>query len=313
MIVIQPADSGIILKKYNIVLNLALYYLFFFFSNFIKNVTLTMIRNRGEKMKVNDFAKQLGIAGSKIRYYDRMGLIQGKRCENNYRDFDENDALSIYHAQMLRSFDMSVQESLEAKDKELQEIDGWVIQHEKDLSKAIQWERMKLRRLEEMHRYFETIHNADSILKLEERDESYNLWNLKKGGILNQDKLQTIALLSNQMPFSYVAIRITEESLLKKEGPLDIQIGLGILKRNKTLLNLNFPDEVEMTPGSRILSLLLESKDPFNLNREDLKPLFHEIQRCGYGCQGDLIGRLYLSYMKNGEFVHGIGLAAMIK
>ena len=28
-------------------------------------------------MKVNEFARQLGMVSSKVRYYDRMGLIQG--------------------------------------------------------------------------------------------------------------------------------------------------------------------------------------------------------------------------------------------
>ena len=62
-------------------------------------------------MKVNEFARQLGIVSSKVRYYDRMGLIQGERQDNNYRNFTPQDALNIYHAQMLRSFDMSIQES----------------------------------------------------------------------------------------------------------------------------------------------------------------------------------------------------------
>lgn len=68
-------------------------------------------------MKVNEFARQLGIVSSKVRYYDRMGLIQGERQDNNYRNFTPQDALNIYHAQMLRSFDMSIQESLNAKMK----------------------------------------------------------------------------------------------------------------------------------------------------------------------------------------------------
>lgn len=60
-------------------------------------------------MKVHDFAKCLGLPDSKVRYYDRSGLIQGGRQkENNYRDLAQADALSIYHANMLRSFGMGV-------------------------------------------------------------------------------------------------------------------------------------------------------------------------------------------------------------
>lgn len=32
-------------------------------------------------MKVNDFSKRLGIGSSKVRYYDRIGLIKGGRAK----------------------------------------------------------------------------------------------------------------------------------------------------------------------------------------------------------------------------------------
>ena len=39
-------------------------------------------------MKINNFAKRLGLPTSKIRYYENIGLIKGDRQEkNNYRDF----------------------------------------------------------------------------------------------------------------------------------------------------------------------------------------------------------------------------------
>ena len=101
-------------------------------------------------MKVNEFARQLGIVSSKVRYYDRMGLIQGERQDNNYRNFTAQDALKIYHAQMLRSFDMSIQESLNAENEELEEIDRWVGTHELELEKQIHQQEIKLQRLKEM-------------------------------------------------------------------------------------------------------------------------------------------------------------------
>ena len=67
-------------------------------------------------MKVHDFARRLGLPDSKVRYYDQAGLIRGGRQkENNYRDLTGQDALNIYHAQMLRSFGMGVQEALAAQ------------------------------------------------------------------------------------------------------------------------------------------------------------------------------------------------------
>ena len=66
------------------------------------------------------------MAPSKVRYYDRQGLIRSERSGNNYRNFTSSDALDIYHAQMLRSFDMTIQETLEAQKRDLGQIDGWL-------------------------------------------------------------------------------------------------------------------------------------------------------------------------------------------
>ena len=62
-----------------------------------------------------------------------MGLIQGEQENNNYRNFTALDALNIYHAQIFADFDMSIQESLNAKNEELAEIDQWVGSHVSEL------------------------------------------------------------------------------------------------------------------------------------------------------------------------------------
>lgn len=54
-------------------------------------------------MYVNEFARRLGLTASKMRYYDRSGLYQSRRGENNYRDFTDADALDAYLAQSLRA------------------------------------------------------------------------------------------------------------------------------------------------------------------------------------------------------------------
>ena len=45
-------------------------------------------------MIASEFAQRLGVPVSKIRYYDRLGLGQTERSEeNNYRNFEPDDAL----------------------------------------------------------------------------------------------------------------------------------------------------------------------------------------------------------------------------
>lgn len=261
-------------------------------------------------MKVNEFARQLGMVSSKVRYYDRMGLIQGERQNNNYRNFTPQDALNIYHAQMLRSFDMSIQESLSAKNEELEAIDQWVGAHVTELEEQIRWQEIKLLRLKEMRAYFQMMKDGRERIAQFSRDNSYNVWNFGTGAVRTPGVQKAVEILSENMPFSYIAIKIGLQSVIEDRRPLDVSIGLGILERNKKKLDLKLPAEVERKEGGEILQYMLEISDPFQLTRSDLKPLLAECRQRNIELKEDLIGRIYLSYMKNGMFVHGIGVSA---
>lgn len=260
-------------------------------------------------MKVHDFAKCLGLPDSKVRYYDRAGLIQGGRQkENNYRDLAQADALSIYHANMLRSFGMGVQEALAAHGQELPTIDSWVENHTRALQRQIAWEEMRLTRLREMQAYFSLIQTRRGRLGQNALDDSYNVWNFGKVGPLSPAEYRAIALLAQNMPFSYIAIRVSRESLLTPGNALDISIGLGILEKNRAKLALELPPEIPLTRGGAKVNLLMELPDPFAMTKSDLSPLLEEMDRRGLVPQEDLIGRIFISYTKNGAFVHGVAV-----
>jgi len=259
-------------------------------------------------MRVNDFAKTLGLPASKVRYYDQQGLIRGSRGENNYRHFTPQDALDIYHAQMLRSFDMSIQESLTAKTSPLSEIDGWVTGHIDDMEKAIRLQEMKLHRLREMRAYFQKIQDPLRLLTPRDRHKSYNIWNFGAVDPLPPDQLALIRQLAAVMPFSYIAVRVSRESILRGGEELEVSMGLGILERNRAKLGLQIPTDTPCLDAQPILEYLIETPDPFSLTRSDLKPLLDEMERQHLPLELDLVGRFYISYMKNGQFVHGLGL-----
>ncbi len=263
-------------------------------------------------VKVHGFAKQLGFPASKVRYYDRMGLIQSGRAKNNYREFTPEDALDIYHAQMLRSFDMSIQETLAARTADLGEIDGWVARHMGELEESIRWQEIKLMRLQEMRDYFSMMGDTSAILHVVERDDSFNVWNFGCAGALPGVRMETVEALTAAMPFSYIAIRVSRESVLGG-GALDVSIGPGILERNRAKLRISIPPEIEKLPGSPILEYLFELPDPFAIQKKDLAPLLEEMERRDIPMEEDLIGRIYFSYVKNGAFVHGIGLGAAMR
>ena len=50
-------------------------------------------------MKIGDVAKATGLTVKSIRYYHDIGLVEGKRGDNGYRDYQQShiDALSFIH------------------------------------------------------------------------------------------------------------------------------------------------------------------------------------------------------------------------
>ena len=93
---------------------------------------------------------------------------------------------------------------------------------------------------------------------------------------------------------------------------MDVCIGLGILERNKNKLELDLPAEMAVLPGGETVQYMLEAADPFQLTRQDLLPLITECERRGKRIQEDIVGRIYISYMRAGRFVHGIGVSGVL-
>lgn len=257
-------------------------------------------------MKVNEFAKKLGISKSKIRYYDRIGLTNSSRTKNNYRDFQQEDALEVYHTQMLRSFDMSIEESFGAKDKSLSDLQQWVKERQLNLSDYIRDQEMKLHRLVEMQHYFDSIREDVNKVTIQQVGDSYNVFPFSESG-------EGIQILAESMPYSYIAVKIKKESLVEKRDVVEVELGLGMLKVNKEKLGIDFDSRVKMSKGGEKLSFLIEAEDLMTLKREALEPFLNELEKRGIAIQEDLIGRIFMSYQKDGKLTHGIGIGYLVK
>lgn len=258
-------------------------------------------------MKVNEFSKRIGIPSSKIRYYDRLGITKGERIDdNNYRDFDEKDALMLYHAQMLRSFGMTLDETLSAQNQPLDQINGWLDQYMGDLEKKINFEKMRLLRLQEMKAYFQMMQTQK--ITFTQVDQNQNVYTFGHGVSFSLNDLKMAQLLSQHFPFTYVVIKIDKESLYDKAPGLKVSIGLGMLKRNIDKLCLDLKG-LEIRPKAKVMQFLYECEDPFALTKKDLENLYDELEKRQMILDDDLVGRIYFSYVKDDRLVYGLGLS----
>lgn len=61
-------------------------------------------------ISVSEAAKLLGIAGSRLRYYERKGLVKPHRTASGYRLYSPEDIERLRTILLMRKFDMSIQE-----------------------------------------------------------------------------------------------------------------------------------------------------------------------------------------------------------
>ena len=66
------------------------------------------VERRKGNMKTNELEKEIGLSKYTIRYYEKEGLIQPKREENGYRDYDDETVQKLKIIKFLRNLQISV-------------------------------------------------------------------------------------------------------------------------------------------------------------------------------------------------------------
>ncbi len=262
-------------------------------------------------MKVHEFAMRLGIPPSKVRFYDRSGVISGGRSkENNYREYKPVDALNIYNALMFRSFDMSISETAKINsDCRLENVNSWLDRHIRELEEHISLEKQRLSRLRQMQEHFSHISAGEIQLELQFVKKHYDVWTFGMEQPLDTACSEMIHALAECLPYSYVGLMIPEKSLFSDAaGPFQVWAGLGILEENVSKCGIRLTDKAVAVEGQERLLIWLEKEDPFALNRADLESVFEEARRRGLTLYGDAVGRIYLSYTVNNHHVHSFCL-----
>ncbi|MCI8567411.1 MAG: MerR family transcriptional regulator [Lachnospiraceae bacterium] len=274
-----------------------------------------MIYERDGAMKVSEFSKRLGIAPSKVRYYDRFGMYQGGRCtENNYREFTREDALDVYNAQLLRSFDMSMKESVQTiREFSLGQIAGWLDEHIEELDEEIRLANIRLARLQQMRRYYTEIPGRKGEAVYMNGKKSYSICTFGDCARIDDEILKIAACWGERMPFTYVALTIPAESLLGGQERLSVGAGLGILEENYFACPLPVSGAMDCFPEGPCLTVFLERENPFALTRTDIKPLFELAQKKKLRIVGGATGRIFLSYQKDGGRCHGFSVRVRVE
>ena len=67
--------------------------------------------------KISDFAAMVGMPQSKVRYYEKVGLFEGKRQENGYRWYTPEDAFRANSFRVLLQYGCSLEQAVRMLDE----------------------------------------------------------------------------------------------------------------------------------------------------------------------------------------------------
>lgn len=244
-------------------------------------------------MKVNELAKIVGISPSKLRYYDRCGVIEGIRNENNnYREYDQMDALMIYDTLMYRSYDMSMEDLLAQSKMDLNELYDWLDERIAKLEYQIHWDQVRLKRFKEMKNYYLSLDVNNQVDLLKDIEGHYSIYTL--GSDLSDPiDYQFLSRLVSLFPFSYIAIKISNASLTNGLDYVESSVGVGMLERNVNLLNLETAAFSQFIEKGKCVSLLISVDNPFKISKQKLKPIYDWFANENRPLTNDIYGRLY--------------------
>lgn len=261
-------------------------------------------------MKVTEFSQRVGIHASRIRYYDRMGIIRGDRRDNNYRDFTPQDAFSLYNAWMLRSYGIGLEECAEVQHGDVHDMASVLERYIDRTIQEMERQEKLLLRLRTMHSFCTLFEHPKERIHSRYLSSSYAIFTFGKGVMMDEQMEKDVRTLVEHMPYSYVVIQVPKESILSCREKLDVQIGVGILEENLEHLSLSIPS-AERREETDILELLLEKENPLEITRSDIQPLLDEMEKQGLPIT-NLTGRVYCSYERDGKTMHGFGLATQM-
>lgn len=260
-------------------------------------------------MKLNDFSKLVGLPLTKLRYYTRCGVIEAERNVNNYREFEEKDVLDVYNTLILRDFDMSVNDIVKLNNSGLETpMNLWVNGQINDLEDEIKKAEIRLNRLKEMRNYFDCMNRLLNTPNLDIKHSEYVYWIFDRDFHLTQEIEESLCCLAEKSPFSYVALKVPHDEWMFHDK-FHIVAGIGMLERNFDKCGLTELKGSQYVEEAKIIGIYLEKENPLELTRKEIQPLLDMAKSMNVEVYGDMSGRFYLKYNKEGKKVYNVAVS----
>jgi len=267
------------------------------------------------RYSIGEFAKLLGVNADTIRYYEKLGLCSSSRDPgNNYRSYDDSDALDFLNLKMCRSLDMGIGEIRDARGGEsVGEQLAWLERKQGETDAEIGRLLRQRARIEELKKFYAFADGEEDRVDEVDMCASYSLYTFGNRAHRSPEALRLAQAWMDKLPFTFVTVGITRESLLSEEEGLDLSLGVGVLDRYQEELGLPLTPDVEPFPAGHGVYQHLSVHDFFSIGKKDLAPLYEYIERKGLRMTSGATGRTLASERLDGEIKHHISFRVLVE
>ena len=250
------------------------------------------------------FADMVGLPQSKVRFYERSGLLPVRKLENGYRFFLPEDAFRMNEFRVLRSYGFSVEDAIRLLEEN---------QSGEAFTRSLRAQREQL--LEEQKRLESRIQHIDHTLGLIETGSHLSpsqetLGDIEQGERFSiVDKLdilyvrashgrdfsvstrnaQALAEFVHTMPGTRY-MRIIRQACFEEEGNSvdpDYIVGLPVIYRSS--MKASPPEQLELLKlGRGLCYIRLESRKT-SVQKKTFEPIFAYLREHGYRLRGDIL------------------------
>lgn len=255
--------------------------------------------------KISDFADMVGLPQSKVRFYERSGLLPVRRMDNGYRYFLPEDAFRMNEFRVLRSYGFSVEDAIRLLEEE-QSSDAF--------THSLVAQRESL--LAEQKRLQSRIENIDRTLRLIEAGESLinpddalpeNLKQGERFAIVDQTDIlyvrashgrdfsvssqnaQALAEFVHLLPDARY-LRIVRRACFDRDTEWvdpDYIVGVPVTERGK--LKTSPAAQLELLKMGRCLRYIRCESRKTSVGKRTFDPVFTYMEEHGYRLRGDML------------------------
>lgn len=256
--------------------------------------------NAPEHYTIGTFAAMVGLPQSKVRFYERSGLLPIRRLENGYRYFLPEDAFRMNEFRVLRSYGFSVEEAVQLLEEN---------QSKEAFRQALKAQRKRL--FDEQERLKNRITNIErtlDLIKTSDRltDSPGELEQCSRFSIVDcpdylfvrasHGRDFSISVRNAQALAEFVALmpqtrylRIIRRACFESEGDVDPDYIVGLPVTERWRIENSPEDQLELIKMGRCLCFLRRESRTTSVHKETYAPVFTYLREHGYRIRGDML------------------------